>query len=66
MLSRSRWRDISRRPKWLIRTNLDPCAVIAHCIFHPAFNRMLIAVFFHINEIDNNKTRQITKPKLAP
>ena len=47
------------------RADLDAGTVIAHCLFHPPLNRVLVAVFFHIDEIDDNQARQITQPQLA-
>ena len=47
------------------RTDLDTSPIIPHRVFHPAFNRMLITVFFHIDEINDNQTRQIAQAQLA-
>ena len=48
------------------RANLNAGTIIAQRIFQLALNRMLIACLFHINEIDNNQAREITKTQLAP
>ncbi len=39
------------------RADLDTGAVIAHRIFHPAFDGVLVAGFFHIDKIDNDQSR---------
>ena len=45
--------------------DLDTGAVIAHGILQTPFHSLLIAVFLHIDEIDHDQARQVTKAKLA-
>ena len=41
--------------------HLDTRSIIAHGIFKAAFNRMLIAIFFHIDEINHNQAREVAQ-----
>ena len=47
------------------RPDLDPRPVIAHRILHATLDGRLVPVVFHIDEVDNNQARQVTKAKLA-
>ena len=47
------------------RADLDARAVIAHGILHAAFDGLLVPVFLHIDEIDNDEAGQVAKTKLA-
>ena len=45
--------------------NLNACAVVFQRIFHAFFDGAIVAVFVHINEIDDQKSGQITQACLA-
>ena len=47
------------------RANLNTRPVVAHRVFHAAFDRVLIAVVFHVDEINDNQTRHIAQAQLA-
>ena len=45
--------------------DLNAGAVVFQRVLHPAFDRTIIAVFLHVDEIDHDKPGQIAQPQLA-
>ncbi len=41
--------------------NLDAGAIIFQTILHPLFDRAVVAVFFHVDEVDNNQAGEIAQ-----
>ena len=46
-------------------THLNTGAIAFQRFFHLAFNGTIVAVLIHVDEIDNQQTRQITQTRLA-
>ena len=40
---------------------LNPSTVIFQCIFQPPFNRTVVPVLFHVDEIDHDEASQIAQ-----
>ena len=47
------------------RPNLNAGAIVPHGILHATLDSILILVFFHVDEVDNNQAREVAKTELA-
>ncbi len=54
-----------KQAEWADTADLKAGPVIAHGFFKLAFNRPLVAVVFHVDEIDHNQTGQIAQAQLT-
>jgi hypothetical protein len=45
--------------------DLDAGAVVLQAILHPLFNRAVVAVFFHVDEVDDDQSGKVTQAQLA-
>ncbi len=46
-------------------SDLDSCPVGAHCVFQRAFHLVLVAVVFHVDEVDHDEAGKVAEPELA-
>ena len=54
-----------KQPEMRDAADLDAGAIILQTILHPLFDRAVVAVFFHVDEIDDNQTGKIAQAKLT-
>ena len=62
---RKRWRDISSRPKWLMRPDLDARAIVAQGFLQAPLDQPAVAPLIHVDEVDDDQTGEIAQAELA-
>jgi hypothetical protein len=54
-----------QKPEMRDAADLDARAVVLQAILEFLFNRAVVAVFLHVDEVDNDQAREVAQAKLA-
>jgi hypothetical protein len=61
---RNRWRDSSSRPKRERRPIWNARAVLSHGVAQAVFDRALILLRLHVDEVDDDQAAQVAQAQL--
>ena len=61
---RKRWRDSSKQAERADAADLDARAVVPHRVLQPPLDRAVVAMLFHVDEVDDDQPGEIAQAQL--